>query len=103
VRLAYPADSDLRFVGWRRRGGLAWAGVVTAPTAAEALRKLDSFLAAERPAAAAAVVLPRHVSPETLSADARLLDYRDGRRDWHEFERWAAGSGVNRDENGGRR
>jgi hypothetical protein len=96
--LTWPAtlgDPQLEFVGWRRRGGLAWAGVVTAPTAAEALRKLDSFLAAERPAAAAAVVLPRDVSPETLSADARLLDYHDGRRDWREYRRWAAGRGQN--------
>jgi hypothetical protein len=95
--LTWPAtagDPQLDFVGWRRRGGLAWAGVVTAPTAAETLRKLDAYLAVERPPAAAAVVLPRGVSPETLNADARRLEYRDGRRDWREYERWAAGRGC---------
>jgi hypothetical protein len=89
-------EPQLDYVGWRRRGGLAWAGVVTALSAAEALRKLDAFLAAERPVAAAAVVLSRGVSPEALSADARLLEYRDGRRDLREYERWAVGGGASR-------
>jgi hypothetical protein len=91
--LTWPAtsgDPQLEFVGWRRRGGLAWSGVVTGASAAEALRKLDAYLARERPPASEGVVLPKGVSPEDLSGDVRLLDYRDGRRDWREYERWAS-------------
>jgi hypothetical protein len=93
VRLVYPSDRDLAWLGWRRRAG-TWSAVAFGRTAVAAGRALDAVLASERHSGAG-VVLRAGQRPEDLLRGKRVEQWSFGlKRTDPAYEVWAEWCGA---------